>query len=491
MAPKTLVPRAIERVVERLMQPVDAAWLALYRVCFGVLMCISMLRFLAYGWIERFFQTPSFFFKYWGFEWVEPLPGVGMQLVFAGLALCAAATALGLCFRFAAICLAVGLSYVQLIDVTIYLNHYYLAALLAWLLAVSPANRAYSVDAWWRKRSGAAAVVPVSASAVPTVTTFWLYLFRFQVGLVYTFAGLAKAQSDWLLHGQPLRIWLGANTELPLIGPLLTIEGVPLLMSWCGFLFDTTIALWLLLPRTRIWAFSVVVVFHVLTRVLFPIGMFPAIMISSALVFFSPSWPRIAEARVVAAWRWMWARRPHTTPEPKLPVVITTPTLVASRWQRLGFGLGIAYCAIQLVMPLRFLVYPGDVLWHEQGMRFSWRVMVRAKGGSTTFIVRHPESGRTWQVDPNTYLTPMQESEMSSQPDLILQLARRIKRDFEAREQGRVEVFAESSVSLNGRRSVPFIDPNVDLGSLRDGLGVASFVLPAPLETPPRTRPVR
>ena len=46
-----------------------------------------------------------------------------------------------------------GFAYVQLVDVATYLNHYYLALLLAGLLAISPAGRAFSIDAW-RKGSG-------------------------------------------------------------------------------------------------------------------------------------------------------------------------------------------------------------------------------------------------------------------------------------------------------------------------------------------------
>ena len=90
---------------------------------------------------------------------------------------------------------------------------------------------------------------------------------------------------------------------------------------------------------------------------------------------------------------------------------------------------------------------------HEQGMRFSWRVMLRAKGGSTTFIVKNPESGKVWHVSPRTYLTGIQESEMSGQPDLILQLAHHVKEDFELRGLGPVEVRTELRVGLNGRRS--------------------------------------
>jgi vitamin K-dependent gamma-carboxylase len=456
--------------MQRFLRNVDIAWLVAFRILFGAALSVSMLRFLAYGWVERLFVTPSFHFKYWGFAWVEPLSGSGMRTLFLVLALLALSVAAGFAFRLTAPAFALGLTYVQLIDVSTYLNHYYLAALLSWMLSVSPAHRALSVDAWLRKN--------IARSHVPAA---WLYLFRVQVGVVYVFAGLAKAQSDWLIHAQPLRIWLGKSTHLPLLGPLFTWDLAPLVMSWCGFLFDSTVVGFLLCRRTRPYAYAVVVAFHALTRLLFPIGMFPVIMTLSALMFFDADWPRVWITRARA----LLGRAPLAPPEPpRLEPGTPTP------FQRAAIALGIAYCAVQVAMPLRFLAYGGNVLWHEQGMRFSWRVMVRAKGGNTTFVVHSPRTGQVWRVSPRTYLTGLQESEMSSQPDLILQLARHIKDDFEQRGLGPVEVRADSRVALNGRRGRPFLDPSVDLGQIEDGLAKARWVLPSPSEAPAHTRPV-
>jgi len=482
------------RSVARALTPIDGAWLYVFRVFYGLVLGISMLRFLAYGWIERLFLQP-FQFKYYGFEWVMPLAREQMHTLFVVMLGLALAMTVGLAFRVAASLFAIGLAYVQLIDVTTYLNHYYLAALLAGLLAVSPAGKRWSLDALIRAKFRAFQGRP---SALPgaQVSSVWLWLFRFQIAVVYTFAGLAKLQPDWLLHAQPLRIWLAASTSLPVIGKLFTWPGVAL--SWCGFLFDSTIVWFLLHRRTRVPAYLVVIVFHVFTRVLFPIGMFPAIMVLSALVFFSPSWPRHAVSVMRSAWdraeRAFGAAGKipsvlrheitgsHGQPSASLSTVGVMP--------RVGLGLAAAYCAFQLLFPLRFLVYGGNVLWHEQGMRFSWRVMVRAKGGATTFIVRDERNGHVYHVNPHTYLTGMQESEMSSQPDLILQLAHHIAKDFARRGIHPVSVRADTHVSLNGRRSTAMIDPNVDLLKERDGFGLAHFVTPAPPVRPPHTRTV-
>ncbi len=483
----------ISALRSRLLEPVELHWLAAFRVLYGLMLAVSMLRFIAYGWIDQFFVEPRFHFKYWGFSWVEPLSGPLMHALFGVLAVLALAMAAGFAYRVSALLFALGLAYVQLIDVTTYLNHYYLAGLLGFLLAVSPAHRAWSVDAWLVARLRRARGLD-AAPAPRTVARAWLWLFRFQVGIVYVFAGLAKAQADWLLHAQPLSIWLGAVTDLPLVGALFTLPLVPLVLSWCGFLFDSSIVLFLSWARTRPYAYVVVIGFHTLTGLLFPIGMFPVIMVLSALVFFPPSWPRTLLSRARA----LLGREGRTPTLPSSFDDITrdlrprprqNPSQVA--WlPTFALLLGAGYCLVQLALPLRFLAYRGNVLWDEQGMRFSWRVMLRAKGGDTTFVVRRKGEKHAYFVSPRSYLTLVQESEMSSQPDLILQLAHHIHDDFVRRGLGPVEVHAESRVSLNGRRSAPFIDPKLDLAEMRDGPSLAHLVLPPPATTPPHTRPV-
>ena len=460
------IGRAFRRAEAAVLAPSDIAWLAAFRVLFGLSMCLSMVRFIQYGWVDELFVRPSFRFKYFGFSWVEALPAGLMHALFwvlGGLALCVAA---GFCFRVCALLFALGFVYLELVDVTNYLNHYYLAGLLAFLLALSPADRAFSVASLLRP-----------GRALASIPKFWLYLFRFQVGVVYVYAGLAKAHADWLLHAQPLRIWLGSHGDFPLLGRFFATEFAPYVMSWAGFLFDTTIVAWLSWKKTRPLAYAAVIGFHALTGALFPIGMFPVIMVLSALVFFEPNWPRRLTAFLT--------RRPVPFAPPLAP-----GALRPSRLRSAGLALALGYCAFELLMPLRFLAYGGNVRWHEQGMRFSWRVMVREKNGSVTFLVKSKRTGRVWHVSPARYLTDLQEREMSGQPDLILELAHHVRDDFERRGYGPVEVRAEALVSLNGRRLSPLIDPTVDLATVEDGLGQARFVLPAPSEPPPHLKTI-
>jgi vitamin K-dependent gamma-carboxylase len=466
-----------ERVAARAARSVDIASLATFRIIFGVVMFAGIVRMLGSGWIPQVYGEPRFFFTYPGFSWVAPWPVWGMYVHYVVLAILALAIAAGAWLRFSAALFTLGFAYAQLVDVTNYLNHHYLVVLLGGLLAFLPASAAWSIDARRANARGKAdAIVPREA-----VPAWMIWLVRFQVGIVYVFAGLAKAKEDWLLYGQPLNLWLSARIETPIIGQCFDEPNVALAMSWAGFLFDTTIVLWLSWRRTRLPAYFVLIGFHGLTGYLFRIGMFPLIMTSAALIFFSPSWPRRLLRRLgVRAGRLVdepEATRNSTSTETcRLP---SRPALAAIAF----------YALVQIALPLRHHVYPGMVLWNEDGMRFAWHVMIREKHGAVNFIAEL-EGGRRIEVPPSTYLTWRQEREMAGQPDLILQLARQIGRDLRARGHHDVQVFVETAVSLNGRRPRAMISPHVDLLGVRD-LGSRSWVTPDPPEPPAIVHPLR
>jgi hypothetical protein len=134
--------------------------------------------------------------------------------------------------------------------------------------------------------------------------------------------------------------------------------------------------------------------------------------------------------------------------------------------------------ALQIFLPLRHHLYPGDVCWTEEGFRFSWNVMLTEKTGRVTFHVSDQASGRQWLVYPGDYLTAQQESMMATQPDMILALAHHIARDYPARGVAHPEVRAEAYASLNGRPSQLLVDPEVDLAREHDGLGPKTGIVP-------------
>ncbi|MBX3155067.1 MAG: HTTM domain-containing protein [Deltaproteobacteria bacterium] len=454
--PRPLRVRVIRSLQAGATRQVDIASLAAFRIIFGAVMLGGILRLFTTGFIEPMYLEPRWFFSYPGFEWVRPWPGDGMYVHYGVLAALALMIALGAWYRIVVPLFTLGFLYTQLIDVTNYLNHHYLVVLLGGLLAFLPANAMWSVDA--RRR-------PELRRA--TVPAWMVWLLRFQVGVVYCFAGLAKLKLDWLGYGQPLNLWLAARSEMPLVGRFFEQPWFALVMSWAGFLFDSTIVVWLSWPRTRLFAYGAVLVFHSITGILLNIGMFPIIMSSSALIFFSPSWPRRLPwlgARVGAAPA-DTARLPREAPPRVARVAIAV------------------YVALQVALPLRHYVYPGPVLWNEDGMRFAWHVVVREKQGAVRFEAEFA-NGKRLEIPSRNYLTARQEREMCSQPDLILQLARHIGRDLRDRGYPAFRLYAFTAVSLNGRAPAPMIDPTVDLLEVSD-IGPRTWVLPEPDGPPP------
>ncbi len=430
------------RLLERLNRPVDAAGLAAFRIAFGALMVFAVVRFVARGWVGQLYLDPSFHFTYFGFEWVRPWPAWGMALHFALMGLAAVGVLLGAWTRLSALAFFVTFTYAELIDKTTYLNHYYLVSLIALLLVFVPAGAVASIDALRGK--------------APQAAASWAYvLFRIQVGVVYVFAGFAKLNADWLIGAEPLTTWLQVHAGVPAVGPLLADPLAAQLMSYAGAVFDLSIVPLLLWNRSRRAAYAVAVLFHVSIWLLFPVGVFSWVMLVSATVFFDPSWPR----------RWLPARH-ATAPSPRAGGLLSPRTA----------ALAAAYVAIQILVPLRFLAYPGNVNWTEEAFRFAWRVMLIEKSGSVEYRVR-TERGES-RLLPRTELTPLQYKMMSTDPDMIHEYARHIAARERAAGESRVQVFADAYASLNGRPGQRLIDPEVDLGSIPRSLAPQSFIVP-------------
>ncbi|UXX78565.1 HTTM domain-containing protein [Reichenbachiella carrageenanivorans] len=448
---------AIDTKISYWTQTTQAAPLAVFRVLFGLLMCVSMIRFWWNGWIEKLYLQPQFFFSYYGFEWVKPL-GAYTYLIFLICGISAFFVALGYKYRIAIVVFFLSFTYIELMDKTTYLNHYYFVSLVSFLLIFLPAQVTASIDAVKHPQ--------LAYSHVPRWTIDSLKLM---MGIVYFYAGLAKLNSDWLLNAMPLKIWLPGSYDLPLLGYWLQQTWVHYAMSWVGVLYDLSVPFLLLFAPTRWLGYALVVVFHLLTRLLFPIGMFPYLMIACTLIFFSP---QLHERLLAWGGHWLHWLKPNTESN-RIWALDQN-----SFWLKVKVNLVIVFFALQLTIPFRYLCYPGELFWTEEGFRFSWRVMLMEKAGATNFKIVNRDTGHRFYVDNQEFLSPFQEKQMSFQPDFILEYAHFLKAYFEAKGIENVEVYAESFVALNGRKSQPYIDPTVDLGREKESFRSKHWILP-------------
>lgn len=461
-----------ERVVDRLFSRVDGASLAFFRIAFGITMLVETVRYwfkIEHKWLE-----PSYFFTFPGFEWVQPWPGDGMYIHFVVMGLAALLIAIGFLYRLAMPVFLVCFTYIFLLDQTNYLNHFYLVCLISLTLCFVPANRTWSVDAllWPRDDDG-------------TTPAWGLWMVRFHVGLPYFFGGIAKLNPDWL-RGEPLRIWLNYNTDFPIFGRFFNEEWMIYFASYSSLVFDLLVVPLLLWRRTRYFALTAAILFHLSNMKLFSIGIFPWMMLTATLIFFAPGWPR----RVLA-----YFKSDETLTPLDQEASAGDKTDIArplSRPRRLLLAaLGI-YVAVHLLLPFRHLLYPGDCSWTEEGHTFAWHMMLRSKNAKVRFELEADGVPRQRLGLARDFLSRRQYNEMSGRPDMIHRFALHLAEVARLGGMTNVKIYVQTKASLNGRRYQPLIDPNVDLASApRSIFQSADYIVP--LEEPflPRGHPDR
>lgn len=416
----------------------------------------SIVRFVANGWVQSLYLDPSLHFSYFGFSWVGPV-GPWTWLLFLAAGLSSVGILIGWKTRFSTLLFFLSFTWIELMDKTTYLNHYYFVSILSFLMLWLPTGCSYSLDAW-RDPKRRAETVPA-----------WILLsIQLLLAIVYLHAGLAKLNSDWLLRAMPLSIWLPPLGSMPVLGDLFQERWAHYAFSWGGALYDLSIPFLLFWCRTRAVGLVLVTGFHLMTGLLFPIGMFPWIMIAASLIFVDPTvhkriLERLFGSLSIPTERFRNGR--HWLP--------ASPNLHSMRRSVLA-----TFFLLQILLPWRYLLYPGELFWTEEGFRFSWRVMLMEKTGQTDFKISDPATGRTWMVDNSDHLTRFQEEQMSTQPDMILEYAHWLAERYRSEGMSGVEVRAESFVALNGRRSQRFIDPDVNLAAEPWNLKPKSWILP-------------
>ncbi len=135
------------------------------------------------------------------------------------------------------------------------------------------------------------------------------------------------------------------------------------------------------------------------------------------------------------------------------------------------------FLGIQILLPFRYVFYPGNMLWTEEGFRWSWNIMLIEKAGFCEFQVEDKKTNKKWNEVPSDYLTKQQIKMMSTQPDMILQFAHYLKDINYRKGFNDIKITCECYVTLNGRPSQLFIDPNFDLTSVKDDFSHKNWIL--------------
>lgn len=437
------------RLSQTLFRPVDAASLGFFRILFGALMIWQGLYYLQGGRYFHEYNLPRFHFTFELFPFITPISPEFTKALFWTMTLAGAGIMLGVFYRCFAFLFFATFSYAFLLDKAYYNNHYYFIILLAFLMILVDAQRWASLSQKFRPR--------------PAYIPYWnLLILKIQVLIVYFFGGVAKFNLDWF-QGEPMRTWLAGLAHLPVVGPWLVRDWAPYFFSWGGLLFDLSIGFLLWWRKSRWLAFLAVLFFNLSNALIFQIGVFPFLMIAVATLFDDPDWPR--------RFFKFKGSLPRKFSFPERPAVV-------------GF-LGV-YLLLQILIPLRHWLIPGDVRWTEEGHYFSWRMKLRDKQGKLKITVTDPATGRSFEADPLQDINAFQFRKMVQRPQFIFQYVQYLKEKLQKDGIAPLQIKVDSQVSLNGRPYQPLIDPQINLVNAQSSFfGHDPWILPLPENTKP------
>lgn len=371
---KTPASLILSRIQLFFFKPIDNSQVVLYRMLFGFLMAVESFGAIGTGWVKKTLVDPQFTFSFFGFEWLQPLPGNGMYYYFILMGLVSLMVMLGYRYKLNILALALLWSGAYFMQKTSYNNHYYLVMLLTWgMLFMNPHHYA-SLDV---KRTNIEKHLCQNWNRI---------FFVFLLLLVFTYGSIAKFYPGWW-SGDFIKNSFSNKTDYWLIGSLLGKKWFQLFITYSGVIFDALIIPLLIWERTRIFAFVGLVIFNLFNSVVFQIGVFPYTVIALTVFFFKPETIR----------KLFFPKKQYTH--------IIDFDFQSILNNSFTFYILIAFFTIQVALPLRHHFITGDVNWREEGHRMSWRMMLRTKRGTINLEIVNPKNQEKIYVKKEDYLT--------------------------------------------------------------------------------------
>lgn len=416
-----------------LFKHIDNSSLVIFRIFFGLLCFLESVGAIATGWVKKTLIEPEFTFNFIGFEWLQPFPGNWMYIYYLLMGVFGLLIMLGYKYRLSALGFAIMWAGTYFMQKTSYNNHYYLLFLLSFIMVILPANRYASLDVKLNPK--------LKSISMPN----WCrWIFIVQLFIVYTYASVAKIYPDWL-DASVVKLLMQNKSHFYIIGQLLQNEYLHYFIAYSGILFDGLIIPLLLFKPTRKYAFFASIFFHLFNSFVFHIGIFPYLSLAFCLFFF--------DAKTV---RNLFLKNKELYNGNKIDIPSYHNVL------KIAF---VIYFVIQIGLPLRHYFIEDNVLWTEEGHRLSWRMMLRTKSGSINFRVVDNATNTIIPIRLNDYLSKKQQRSVKTKPDFIWQFSQRLKQKFESKGKS-VSIYVTSYLSVNGKPSKRFVNPEIDLATI-------------------------
>lgn len=458
-----------KELLNKLSQPTDGASLAFLRIFYGWIMAIDVIRLYLKGNLETYYFTPTMEFTYFFAPWVGHFSEPVMTTLFLACSPLALCMMLGYRFRITGFLFLVIQTYFFLSNPLNYLNHIYFALILGFLLWVTPSHRIWSLDAVRNRKKG---TWPENDS----IPRWAIYLILIQMEIMLVSAGLVKLSPEFY-EGHPLREWLVKILDYPLFYYEWEIR-VAIFLSIATHLL---IAPFLLFKKTRLYALGMYAFFHLSNHFIFPgIGVFPFLTFAATTMFLDPSWPRrflgFFKRQKDKIWPVRIDPQNHKFPHQKL-----TPFLLSFL---------CLWIIIQLFLPIRHFLIPGNVHWDRNGNLFAWQMMLisRRFGDGTKFYIcaNKKDEEATCRKDyrQDSYLSLMPYTQLYMYPDLALQYAHQLAENVKKSGYDEVRVYGVVRKSISGRPYQNYWDPDIDLTKVERSFWKDDFLLPLKYDRP-------
>jgi vitamin K-dependent gamma-carboxylase len=436
--------------LSKLWQPVNGAGIEAFKKVFAILLILQVGGIYSADLVNKTFILPRTTIPFDFSDWIPVLPGKLIHIPFILQVIGALLLFTNKYSRLGALIYFLTFGYIFVLDISYYNNHFYFILLLCLLFTLYK---------------------PVKQKSALYVPKYLLYLFQFQVIVVYFYGGIVKLNPDWLLHQEPMRemLFLTNAHSWP--------ESFVYVYTYGSILFDLSIGFLLLVPSTRKVAVIITILFHVLNHLMFSsggnaaIGLFPIVMISTNLLFIDPEKIQQSISRVFPSFLKNETRKKSGN---------QTQVTLNFKQNNITLAFIVVYVLAQLTIPLRHFFIPGNVDWTGEGFYFSWRMKIRSKKVSNTIYVKSDINAKPLKVDPYTILNTLQYKMVCEHPAAMHHFVQYLKKTGKEKMGMKDPHFYLSwKCAMNGHPAAPVVDSTIDFGSLpHNKWGRDKWILP-------------
>jgi len=129
-------------------------------------------------------------------------------------------------------------------------------------------------------------------------------------------------------------------------------------------------------------------------------------------------------------------------------------------------GFVIVYTSLQILIPLRHLLYKRDLQWTHEGTAFSWRMMADHHETNGSITIEDPRTKDVYLHSPQTLLTHRQLV-MVNNPYMLVQYIQFLKQYLKQQTDIKNPIIrVDTQVSVNGRPFQHMFDPTCNLSEV-------------------------